>query len=254
MILALQTYTVRKASHKALAKTLSRIRNLGITHLELARIPFTMATADLVLQSGLQVLALQVKPTILEKEHSAIVAFCQATHCRWVVASVLSWDAILGGKYALSKFSQRLNQLATLYAESGIGLAFHHHDFEFRKLKTGVKFDELIRQTNPNVRFILDTYWVRRAGQDPRNWILRLQDRLVGLHLRDCAPSLGKKKPPDCALGQGIIDFPGLLAAIPNSVLYGAIEQNTKDPWSEIETSMKFWKSLSAEEIKHGKR
>jgi len=95
------------------------------------------------------------------------------------------------------------------------------------------------------VGFIVDTYWVKTTGRDPLEWIRHLGGRVIGLHLRDCQSPQGKKRPGDCEIGRGTIDFPTLLASLPEHIRYGAIEQNSPEPWKSLEISLDALRSMN---------
>jgi len=247
MILALQTYTVRKHAKADLPGSLDRIKSMGLTQLEWARLPIGSEEANLLRERGMTVVSIQAKAKILERHFSRVVAFCRSTDCSLVIVSVLSLSGILGGTTNLRGFANRLNELAARYRQAGVRLAFHHHDFEFKRLRGEYKLDWLVRWTDPSVSFILDTYWIQRSGQDPRAWIERIGDRVCGLHLRDCLPPPRRGKPGDCPLGMGTIPFTKVLESLPSSVLYGAIEQNSHDPWTDLAISCKYMNVLEAD-------
>lgn len=237
MRLAVQTYTVRRELKADFAGTLRRLRGLGVGAVELARIGFTTAEARLVVDSGLSVTSLQVKPSTLKKDPFAIAAFAKDVGCPMIVVSVLSKGAILGGAASVKRFAGFLNGLAELFAAQGLALAFHHHSFEFARVGGRRKFDLLLEHTNPSVGFVVDTYWTARSWVDPAEWIRGLGPRLAGLHLRDCAEERGIRT-DDAALGDGIIDFTAVLAAAAGHATYAAIEQDSRDPFADLAKSI----------------
>ncbi len=249
MRLAIQTYTVRRELAEDIGETFERILELGIGAVELARVDFTEQTAARVSRSGLKVTSIQVKPSLLKADPDGIAAFCRTVGCPLVVASVLSKRAILGGLKAVRAFAAELNELAGIYARCGLAFAFHHHDFEFRRVCGRRKFDLLVEATDPSVRFVVDTYWVARSGVDPAAWIHRLGDRVIGLHLRDCAPRTGWKTAHDAPLGAGIIDFPAVLSAAAGHAAYAAIEQNSKRPFEDLEQSIRYLRTKATTQI-----
>ncbi|MFA5006881.1 MAG: sugar phosphate isomerase/epimerase [Candidatus Izemoplasmatales bacterium] len=243
MRLSIQTYTVRRALMDDFAGTLRRIRGLGVGAVELARIGFTPAEARLVVDSGLAVTSMQVKPSRLREDPFAIAAFAKDVGCPLIVASVLSTGAILGGAAALGRFAGFLNGLAELYAAQGLKLAFHHHSFEFARIGKKRKFDLLLERTGPAVGIVVDTYWTARSGVDPAEWIRGLGPRLAGLHLRDCAEERGIRT-VDAALGDGIVDFTAVLDAAAPHAAYAAIEQNSSDPFADLAKSIAHLRTL----------
>jgi sugar phosphate isomerase/epimerase len=88
----------------------------------------------------------------------------------------------------LAKFIELFNETAMNYAPYGMKLTYHHHSFEFKKLSDGrtTLFDKLVEGfTEPNISFVLDTYWLQHGGKDIRATIEQLAGRVDILHLKD---------------------------------------------------------------------
>lgn len=246
MILALQTYTIRKECSANLMDSLKRVDDMGITHVELARVPFHQATIDVIRQTPIQVIAIQEKFHKLAQRISHYVSICQELNCPIVCVSVLELRAILLGHRAMKHFAKKLNQLALAYRKHGIQLAFHHHDFEFKMIRGKMKLTTLLESTSDSVGFVLDTYWATRSNVEVKELIKRFGSRLVGFHLRDCVKTGSTIH--DGALGTGMVDFTSLLQQIPVSVVYGAIEQNSRQPFQDINQSVKYLTSIQNKE------
>ena len=86
---------------------------------------------------------------------------------------------------------------------AGLRLAYHNHAFEFEDLG-GTNAYEILIQEMPDLFFIVDTYWLRYAGQDIEKTIERLKDRIVSVHFKDMA---GEPQGAICPCGDGVIDF-----------------------------------------------
>ncbi len=254
MLIGVQTYTIRKAARRDLTGALARLRALGVQSVELARVAFSQENAAIVRSSGLAVSSVQAKYKELNRDFDAMLAFCEALDCRVAVVSVLPLSCILGGERPLRAFALRLEGLAARYREKGITLAFHHHDFEFKKLGASAagpsggqsKLEFLVGHSSPAVKFVLDTYWAKRAGDDPCRLIAWLGERLAGLHLRDHA--IVKKGSRfihmDTELGRGDIDFAAVVKAASPFASYAAIEQKSEAPFDSLAHSLERLKRL----------
>jgi sugar phosphate isomerase/epimerase len=247
--LGVQTYTIREAARRNLPEALARLKALGVTSVELARITFSPENAAIVRASGLAVTSIQAKYKQLSQDFDAMLAFCGAVDCKIVVVSVLPLSCILGGERPLRAFAARLDGLAARYREQGIALAFHHHDFEFKKLGGyggRSKFELLVEESSPAVKFVLDTYWAKRAGEDPCRLITWLGGRLAGLHLRDhAAVRKGTRSiHSDTELGRGDIDFAAVIKAASPFASYAAIEQKSDAPFKSLGISLEHLKGL----------
>jgi sugar phosphate isomerase/epimerase len=68
----------------------------------------------------------------------------------------------------------------------GVQLAFHSEAFDFPPLDGLVPFDYLIDHTDPTlVKFQLDTANITKSGRSPLDYLTRLGNRVVSLHLKD---------------------------------------------------------------------
>jgi sugar phosphate isomerase/epimerase len=283
-----QTYTIREAARRNLPEALARLKALGVTSVELARIAFSAENAAIVRASGLAVSSIQAKFKQLSQDFNAMLAFCGAVDCKIVVVSVLPLSCILGGEWPLRAFAARLDSLAARYREQGITLAFHHHDFEFKRLggrgrgagasddasgdaSDGAsggasggggfsgggfsgggfsggrsKFELLFEFCSPSVKFVLDSYWAKRAGEDPCRLIAWLGGRLAGLHLRDHAVIArgSRLMHRDTELGRGDIDFAAVIKAASPYAAYAAIEQKSDAPFESLGISLEHLKRL----------
>ena len=241
-----QTFTVRRAQKKSIEKAYLPLIKLGIKSFEVARIEFSPENAErirsLVEKHGIQIASVQVKPKYVFGDPEKIIDFCKATNCKNVVISMLPFKCILGSEKSFYDFVSLLDERFDMYEKSGITLAYHHHNWEYVRLSNGkTRMQELISLTK-KIKFVHDTYWSAQSGVAPERQIREFGDRLLGVHLRDLA--FGKRGlkvlPHDCAIGEGVIDFCAVLSAVNESGCeYLVIEQNTKDPYAEIEKSFK---------------
>lgn len=112
------------------------------------------------------------------------------------------------------KLAAKFNAAATEAKKSGLKLAYHNHDFEFKDWGGGrTGFEVLLKETDPSlVYFEMDLYWVTRAGHDPIQLIKQNPGRFKMWHLKD----MSQKEPASYSVegqqyfaevGAGIIDF-----------------------------------------------
>ncbi|MBP5404976.1 MAG: sugar phosphate isomerase/epimerase [Clostridia bacterium] len=258
MKIGLQLFTCRKQAQRDLYGTLKVLSSLGIKYIEAARInfdeedikAFKKAKADF----GIQVVSAQIKPHILADEFDKCLTFLKETECKTAIISVLPTECIIGSDEKLVEFCKWASELAKKYKEQGIQLCYHHHDFEFIRSGKGTRFDIIVENMSEDMNFIIDTYWTTKAGINVEKLLQRLSGRVKGVHLRDYAlyrKFIGRN-PSNYALGDGVIDFNWIIeAAKAAGVEYGAIEQNTKHPYSEIAKSVKHVQEIGyAEDMK----
>nr|WP_199076009.1 sugar phosphate isomerase/epimerase [Pedobacter sp. ASV19] len=99
----------------------------------------------------------------------------------------------------------KLNQAAELCKASGLKLAYHNHDFEFKSHDGKTGYDVLLKETDPRlVQFEMDLYWVVRSGNDPVKLFEEHSGRFPMWHVKD----MDKADPShNTEVGNGSIDF-----------------------------------------------
>lgn len=255
MKFGVQTFTIRKAQKRSIRDSYLPLIKMGIRSFEVARIDFNEKNARELLalknEYSIDITSVQVKPKYVFGTPDDIINFCNVTGCKNVVISMLPFECILGGEEKLYSFLSTLDPTYDYYAERGITLAYHHHNWEYIKLSNGKRrMDELLERTS-RIRIVHDTYWTARCGIDPAEQIRVFGNRLLGVHLRDL--SFRKKGidviSVDAAIGDGVIDFGRVLRAAESvGCSYYVIEQKTKNPYGDIERSYKALKSITAED------
>lgn len=91
---------------------------------------------------------------------------------------------------------------------AGLKVAWHNHDFEFRKLADGSRpIEHIFAEAGPDVGFEIDCAWVVRAGADPAEELKRYADRIWAIQPKDTAPLGTKADDGWTATGDGIIDW-----------------------------------------------
>ena len=255
MNFGVQTFTIRKAQKKDIEKSYLPLIKMGISELEVARIDFNEKNADeiwaIMENHNIRPVSIQVKPKYVFGDPESVIKFCKTTGCKNVVISQLPFSCVLGSEEKFYIFISLLDRMYDVYAEQGITLAYHHHNWEYIKLSSGkTRMEELLGKTS-KIKFVHDTYWTARCGIDPAKQIGQFGDRLLGIHLRDLGFSkkLIDVVPHDTWVGGGVIDFKSVLSAAKNvGCEYFVIEQNSKDPYSDIEKSYNYLLSLNIEE------
>jgi sugar phosphate isomerase/epimerase len=133
-----------------------------------------------------------------------------------------------------------LNTLGERLRAAGLRLAFHNHDVEFAEMGGTTGYDVLLRETDRgNVAFQLDTYWITRAGRDPREYIQRNAGRFPLWHLKDTAGPPGHVMRE---VGSGVIEWDSLFALAGRAGLEHAYVEHDEagDPLRSVETSWRF--------------
>jgi len=106
---------------------------------------------------------------------------------------------------ACKHLAEMMNKAGEMCKKSGLKVAYHNHNFEFRQIDNTTLYDILLKETDKNlVSFEMDIYWVVRAGQDPIKLIDQHPGRFHMWHIKD----MDKNKPElNTEIGNGSIDF-----------------------------------------------
>lgn len=122
---------------------------------------------------------------------------------------------------------------------AGLTFAYHNHNMEFFDLG-GVCAMDILLEENDAINFILDTYWVRRAGEDNLKMIKKIgAGRMQNIHLKDLSYD---PDGPECPLGLGVIDFEPIVSLCDELGIRNAlVEQDnaalTEDSFGQMKIS-----------------
>lgn len=160
------------------------------------------------------------------------------------------------------KAAEGLNRQGEIAAKAGLRVAYHNHNFEFKKFADGTMPETILLEgTDPKlVDFEADLYWLVAAGENPEEWLTKYKNRFRLVHVKDMLNDVKvkeiteKEKVKDplfsfsTTLGTGKIDFPKILnMAKQNGVDYFIVEQERFDgtnPLKAAETDAGYMKNL----------
>lgn len=103
--------------------------------------------------------------------------------------------------------ASELNRMGEICQQSGIKLAYHNHDFEFKIIDNQTPYDILLQETQPNlVHFQMDIYWVVKGGKKPADYFENYPGRFALWHIKDLS-----NEGESCIVGNGKINYKKLL-------------------------------------------
>ena len=105
----------------------------------------------------------------------------------------------------------------------GFTMFQHNHAFEFERMDDGRLKYEFYHDLVPEaIKMELDTYWCANFGaENPVDIIKKYSDRIVLAHIKD---GLFERNVPNVALGEGKMDIPAVVKALPETVKTLVIE------------------------------
>lgn len=250
--IGLQMYTVRDEAERDLAGVLRRISGIGYQQVELYWNLYSHPARKL--RKMLQDHGLRAPSGHLDYQgFEGKLSYARDLGLNYVVCPMLPtnmWNSLDGYRRAADQF----NQWGLKARQIGMRLAFHNHNYEFKRFGETTGFDTLVAHTDPNlVSFEIDCYWVTEAGYDPVELLNRLGNRVRMIHIKDRKPGF----PPSHELspsaehftevGTGTIDWKAVLAAAQKAgVEHYFVEQDSteRDPLQSIAISYRNLRSL----------
>jgi len=248
--LAVQLWTVRSlcADAKGLASTLTSLRSIGYTAVELAglgAIPADVARSILD-DTGITACAVHADSQQLLSDPSSVVTTLTTLGCASVVYPYPR-NQDFSSREGVTRLCRQLSSTGSLLASNGISLSYHNHSIELQKIGGQTILEAILDQTDPRLVHVeLDTYWLQAGGVDPTKWIERCGERGTLLHIKDYGvDSEGKPVPRE--IGAGNLDWGAILSAAKRAgSRWLIVEQD--DNWiagDPLESLRSSWKYLS---------
>jgi len=129
------------------------------------------------------------------------------------------------------RIAEEFNGNGAICKKHGLRFGYHSHDYPFKEIDGQVPEDVLLANTDPAlVDFQIDFYYVVTQHKDPFAYLTKYSGRYKLCHMRDVLKvplPTGSDEESACDLGQGIIDYPKLIAtSLYNGVQYFFVEQS----------------------------
>ena len=209
--IGLGLYTVRADLERDFAGTVQAVAGMGYLGVETAGFPggtTPQAAKRLFDDLGLTVVAAHSALPVGDKQNEVLDTLaalgCQRLVCPWLAPEHFETRA------GIQKACDTLTEANAVAREHGLSLGYHNHWFEFGQVDGQPAYRHLAACLPPEVFFEIDTYWVQVGGLDPAAVVAELGARVPLLHIKD---GPGARGVPMLAVGDGIMDFPALLAA-----------------------------------------
>lgn len=219
--IALQLYSVRETANVNYESAIRQIAQFGYKAVETAGFPGTTVEAAVKLfkELGLTVVAAHVGNPVGEKKEEILDTVELLGKPRLVCTQIGPND--VKDMDTITALCDRLNEGYANASSRGISYGIHNHWWEFGYLDGKLIHEIMLEKLNPGIFLEVDTYWVKVAGSDPAVIVKNLGQRAPLLHIKD-GPAT--KEASMTAVGDGVMDIPGLLRAA------GAV-----NPWQIVE-------------------
>ena len=247
--IALQLYTLRQELARDFGGTVERVAALGYLGVETAGFPGTtpQAASQRFKDLGLTVCAAHA-PLPLGDRQAEVLDTMEALGCRRLVCA---WQPqeLFQSAASIQRVCETLNEAEAVARAHGLSLGYHNHWWEFLPVDGSLAHHRLRDGLAPTVFFEIDTYWAKAAGVDPAAILRELGPRAPLLHLKDGPAVQGQ---PMLALGEGVMDIPGVLEASAGHAewLIVELDECATDMFAAVQRSYQY---LAAKGLGRGK-
>ena len=267
-----QLYSVRDKMEKDMEGTLRAVKAAGYDYVEFAGY-FGRSAEEIramLDEIGLTCVSVHQGLDFYEQGGEDAVAYIKTLGARF---SAIPWYEVsrLPGSPAWEETRELFIRNGKLLRDGGIQMLYHNHDFEFVKIGDKYRHDIMMEEIDRELMMPeFDTCWVRYAGEDPCRSITKYAGCVEVIHLKDFTckrladgpayalidangnPIESEKKEDNefrfRPLGQGMQDFPAILAAAEQAgTEYVIVEQDStyeQDSLDAIRASREYLASL----------
>ncbi|WDH80444.1 sugar phosphate isomerase/epimerase [Paenibacillus urinalis] len=237
--IAVQPYTVREQLSQDYVGTLTQIAEIGYQGIELGRPPEGMTIAEqksLLDHLGLKVIGSHAGFDTFDFDPDVIADYLEEVNGEKFVGLSLRFSS----KEEVLLKSAKLNEAGEKFKRRGVQLLYHNHDWEFNKFDGELALDIVLRETDPElVKLELDTYWAKRGGVDPVQYLSKLKNRCPLLHIKDMEAG---EEQFFAEIGEGILDFHAIADTakqVGTQWLVVEQDQSRRDPMESLKISFR---------------
>jgi sugar phosphate isomerase/epimerase len=208
--IALQLYTIRDLLAKDYEGTICKVADMGYVGVETANMfgGSPVSAAKIFNELGLTVSSAHSALPLGDQTQEVIDAM-HALNCQRLILPGQPPEKY-GSLDGIRSVCDLLNEGAAVARANGFQLGYHNHWFEYEFVENRLTADVMLEHLDPEVFLEVDVYWVQTAGQNPVEVVRRLGSRAPLLHIKDGPCQL---EAPMTALGEGVVDIPGVVAA-----------------------------------------
>ena len=248
--LALQLYTLRDVLTKDFEGTIKQVADMGYLGVETAGVygSSPASAAKVLAEHGLTVCSAH-GPLPLGDKKQEVLDLLGALNCKRLV---LPWQSpeLFTSMDSIQRVCDSLNEAVAVAQANGFTLGYHNHWFEYGLVNHQVAADIMLEHLHPAVFWEVDVYWVKTAGQDPAQVVRRFGTRAPLLHIKDGPCQI---EAPMTAVGDGVVDIPGVVAASSGSAEWLIVELD-RCATDVLEAVRKSYQYMIENRLAHGNK
>jgi len=224
--LAAQLYTLRNEAKRDFAGTLREVKRMGWAAVQIDGLHGNdpQEIAGVLRETGLRAAGMHVGLERMKRDLPAVLEEGRLFATRDLICHSL--PSGLQNEQGYRSVREDLRAISRTVTPLGFRVGYHNHDFEFHtRMDGGFALDYLL-EPDPDAPVFaeIDTYWVKKADEDPLAYIRRYPNRMPILHLKDMTAD-GRRHFAE--IGTGSIDFPPILRwGEEHGVEWYAVEQD----------------------------
>jgi sugar phosphate isomerase/epimerase len=258
--IGLQLYTLRNELPKDVKGTLEKVAQAGYTEVELygfsikdqfwglspKELKKVLDTNGLKAVSGHYGLGTYLSNGDTSELEAAIKA-AKVLKSEYITVPWLD-ESLRTSANDYKKIALLLNKAGKMCKEASLKLAYHNHDFEFKKYNGITGYEILLKETDKNlVYFEMDLYWIVYSKINPIELFKQNSGRFTMWHVKDMDKN---NVTLNTEIGSGSIDFKSIFEeARLSGMKYFFVEQETNYKPNEIESIKTSYQFIAKELI-----
>lgn len=252
----LQLYSVRDFAEKDFKDTMRKVKAMGYDYVEPAGL-YGISAEDFrsaLDEAGLTAICAHVPYAEMVSDIDKVVRDYTVIGIKYIAVPYLGEDD-RPGSANYGTVLENIKRFGKIFAENGMTLLYHNHDFEFVRTESGkYALDEMYETVDASLlQTELDCCWVKVAGEDPAEYIRKYANRCPIVHLKDFTGEksqnmynlIGLKESAKTSssfafrpVGYGKQDIPTILtAAIESGAEYLVVEQDNPGEQTSLEAA-----------------
>lgn len=160
------------------------------------------------------------------------------------------WLEYFKGNPKYDKTLEEVKGVLELAKKYSMPVLYHNHAHEFKIIDGKYDLEWLLEDTGNVIMPELDVCWVKFAGIEPSEYMLKYKNRLPVVHMKDFTYGESETEPVMRPVGDGEVDVKAVLEAAEQcGSEYLIVEQDNFtdiEPLEAIEKSLKYLRSLGA--------
>jgi sugar phosphate isomerase/epimerase len=201
--IGIQLYSVRELFAVDPVGTLKQLAGMGYQEVELGKWDTRTVTdmRNALDKSNMKAPSAHVPIEMLRENLSLVSGNAKILGVKYVVCPSLPDELQTIGGY--KQVAPILSQAGNVLRRSGITLAYHNHEYEFKDQDGQKGYDILLDESDKDVvKMELDIFWARKGGVDPLDYFKRYPGRFPLIHVKDMAADGSMVD-----VGAGVIDW-----------------------------------------------